>query len=298
MSIQERVAPESGGHVGPAPAAARGPEPPQVSAVLALQRTAGNRAVQRLLGVARTPSQENVCDDPSYCTPYATAAQAATAESWLRMVALPTLEAKFGTEVHDLWESYLSRRPGDSLTPTVFETAGNPIEESFATSWATLDDVDAALDTVMARLSSFPGGTLRPHSPTIVALSNFLTASEMDNRQIDFSNPLSKAGNIAGGIGSSDAGPDYRKILWGNVTMTKTPLIGNSGYIDFELTTHYEVGDAIDFCPGQCGSPAEQQFTIPMSRLEASGDAYDVPYIVRFTPETRSNREFYSSFPI
>ena len=105
-------------------------KPPQVSAVLALQRTAGNRAVQRLLGVARTPSQENVCDDPDYCTPYATAAQAATAESWLRMVALPTLEAKFGTEVHDLWESYLSRRPGDSLTPQVFETDGNPIEES------------------------------------------------------------------------------------------------------------------------------------------------------------------------
>jgi len=35
-----------------------------------------------------------------------------------------------------------------------------------------------------------------------------------------------------------------------------------------------------------------------MSRLEASGDAYDVPYIVRFTPETRSNREFYGDFPI
>ena len=233
MSVQERVAPESGRHVGTSPAAARGqPQGPgltRASAVLALQRTAGNRAVQRLLGIARAPSQENVCDDPNYCTPYASAAQAATAEAWLRLAALPALEAKFGTEVHDLWESYLSRKPGDSLTPRVFETAGNPIEESFATSWDTLNDVDAALDTVMARLSSFPGGTLRPHSPTVVALSNFLTAAEMDNRQINYSNPLSKAGNIAGGIGSSDAGADHRKILCGNVTMTKTPLIGNSG---------------------------------------------------------------------
>lgn len=306
MSIQERVAPESGGHVGAAPAVAREHfEPPQVSAVLALQRTAGNRAVQRLLAgtpspraVAREPSQENVCDDATYCTPYASAAQAATAEAWLRMVALPALEAKFGTEVHDLWESYLSRSPGDSLTPQVFETAGNPIEESFATSWDTLDDVDAALDTVIERVSHFPGGTLQPHSRTTVALSNFLSAAEMDDRRINYSNLFSKAGNIAGGIGSSDAGADYRKILWGNVSMTKTPLIGNSGYIDFELTNRYEVFDAIDFCPGQCGSAAEQQFTIPMSRLEASGDAYDVPYIVRFTPETRSNREFYDGFPI
>jgi hypothetical protein len=268
------------------------------SGVLALQRAAGNRAVQRLLAVARTPSQENVCEDPTYCTPYASYREVALVKSLLRSVALPTLEAKFGKEVRDLWDSYLSRRPGDSLVPKVFETEGNPIEESFATSSATLDDVDAALDTVMERLSHTPGGTLSPHSPTMVGLSNFLSAAEMDNRQINFSNIFSKAGNIAGGIGSSDAGDDYRKILSGNVTMTKTPLIGNSGYIDFELTAHYEVFDAIDFCPGQCGSSAEQQFTIPMSRLEASDEAYDVPYIVRFTPETRSNREFYADLPI
>ena len=305
MSIHERVAPESGPEDGAVPASAQRPERFGPCAVLALQRTAGNRAVQRLLGgapprraVARVPSQENVCGDPTYCTPFATAAEAATEETWLRTWALPQLRRKFGTEVHDLWESYLSRRPGDSLTPRVFETAGNPIEESFATSWATLDDVDAALDTVLGRLSRFPGGTLRPYATTIVGLSNFLSAAEMDDRQINYSNPLSKAGNIAGGIGSSDAGPDYRKILWGNVSMTKYPLIGNSGYIDFELTARYEVFDAIDFCPGQCGSPAEQQLTIPMSRLEATGEAYDVPFIVRFTPETRSNREFYGDFPI
>jgi hypothetical protein len=288
--------------------------------ILALQRTVGNRAVQRILQrdgitalgpraaprsrqldravLARQPSDENVCDDPTYCTPFATAAEAASEEAWMRTWALPTLRGKFGSEVHDLWESYLSRRPGDSLAPRIFETAGNPIEESFAMSWATLDDVDAALDMVLGRLNRFPGGTLRPYATTMLALSNFLSAAEMDNRQINYDNPLSKAGNIAGQIGRSDAGPDYRKILGGSVTMTKYPLIGNSGYIDFALTAHYEVFDAIDFCPGQCGSIAEKQLTVPMSRLEASGEAYDVPFIVRFTPEKRTNREFYADFPI
>ena len=80
--------------------------------------------------------------------------------------------------------------------------------------------------------------------------------------------------------------------------MEKVPLIGNSGYIDFTLTSHYEVFDAVDFCPGQCGSLLEQMFTIPLSRLEASGEAYDVPFVVRFQPEEATNREFYSSFPI
>ena len=91
-------------------------------------------------------------------------------------------------------------------------------------------------------------------------------------------------------IGSSAAGDDYRKITYGNVTLEKTVLFGNTGYVSVELTPRYEVFDAIDFCPGDCGSYAEQWVTIPMSRLEASGAAYDVPFKVRFTPETRSER--------
>jgi hypothetical protein len=273
--------------------------------LLTLQRTAGNRAVQRMVKqraaqatLQRDPLDENVCDDADFCKPYASAADAASTESWLRWGFLPVMEAKFGTEVHDLWESYLSRKPGDSLAPVVFETAGNPIEESFATSWDTTNDADAVLELVMNRLDLAPMSSLRPHSRTTMSLSNFLSESEMKNRPINYSNPLSKAGNIAGGIGKSAAGKDYRKIIHGNVSMTKTPLIGNSGYIDFELTIRYEVGDAVDFCPGQCGSPAEQQFTIPLSRLEASGEAFDVPFVVRFRPENRTNREFYTSLPL
>ena len=34
----------------------------------------------------------------------------------------------------------------------------------------------------------------------------------------------------------------------------------------------------------------EQLVTVPMSRLEASGEAYDVPFKVIFTPEPRSKR--------
>jgi hypothetical protein len=238
------------------------------------------------------------CDDPNFCSPYATAADAASSEAILRTAFLPVMSAKFGTEVHDLWESFLSRSPGASLSRTVFDTPGNPIEDSFATSAATDDDQDAVLDMVIDRVRSFPGGRLSPHTTTISSLTNYLTTAEMDNRPINYSNPLSKAGNIAGGIGSSDAGPDNRRIVRANVTMLKTPLIGDSGFIDFTLTPHYEVNDAVDLCPGQCGSPAEQIFTIPLSRLEASGAAYDVPYVVRFQPESRSNREFYTTFPI
>lgn len=134
---------------------------------------------------------------------------------------------------------------------------------------------------------------MRHYTPTMMSLSNFLSASEMDNRHINYSNPFSVAGHIAGRIGSNDVGNDYRKIIYANVTLEKIPIIGPTGYVSVELTPHYEVFDAIDFCPGDCGSRAEQQVTIPMSRLEASGEAYDVPFKVIFTPESRSKRFWY-----
>lgn len=238
------------------------------------------------------------CSDPEFCTAYATTAEAVSEEAWLRTYFLPSMNLKFGTEVHDLWESFLSRAPGASLTRRVFATASNPIEESFATSSAVEDDQEAVLDLVVSRLSRFPGGRLRPHAYTVVSLTNFLSASEMNDRPINFSNPFSKAGNIAGGIGSSAAGPDFRKIARANVVLEKIPLIGNSGYIYFKLVPLYEVYDAVDLCPGQCGSPAEQIFTIPLSRLEAMGRAFDVPYVVKFQPEPETRREPYANLPL
>jgi hypothetical protein len=123
-----------------------------------------------------------------------------------------------------------------------------------------------------------------------MSVTNFLSAAEMNDRPINYSNPFSIAGHIAGGVGSSDAGPDTRKVAWGNVTLEKTPIVGGVGYVSVEATLHYEVFDTVDFCPGDPGSPLEACITIPMSRLEAGGDAYDQPFLVKFVPESRSKR--------
>jgi hypothetical protein len=233
------------------------------------------------------------CSDPDFCTPYANAVEAAAAESRLRSWYLPADEVTFGATSRMLFEKFLDRKPGDSLAPIVFDDPASDVVDSFATSGATDDDQDAIIDLVGARLSLMPGGPLEPYVPTIVSLANFLSPAEMDERPINYSNPLSIAGHIAGGIGSSDAGPDYRKVTYGNVALTKVPLVGSTGYTHVETTLHYEVFDAVDFCPGDCGSPAEQVVTVPMSRLEASGEAYDVPFVVRFVPESRAKRFFF-----
>jgi hypothetical protein len=232
------------------------------------------------------------CDDPNFCTRYPTPAEAASTKSWMQTYYLPVEQVKFGTESRLLYQSYLSRHHGDSLDPVEFSNPGSELVKSFAESWATDDDQDAIIDLIGERLDRAPG-PLSDYTMTTMSVENFLSRPELDNRPINYSNPFSIAGHIAGGIGSSDAGNDYRKVLWGNATLEKVPVIGSTGYVSVETTLHYEVFDAVDFCPGDCGSPAEQLITVPMSRLEASDEAYDVPFKVTFVPESRSKRFWY-----
>ena len=217
----------------------------------------------------------NECDDPTYCTSYTTAAEIAAAKNYLLTTFIPILETTFGSDVGALWRSYLSRRRGDSLAPRIFSTLGNSIHDAFSTNWSIDSEVDRVLDLISTRLSRGYGNVTQP-------LDNFISASEKQ-LHTDFSNPFSIPGNIAGGIGSSDAGVDYRKITWGDVSFSITELPTGNRIVTIEAFVNFEVKDAIDFCPGQCGAILEQSLaTIKMSRLEASGEAYDVPFIVRF----------------
>jgi hypothetical protein len=247
--------------------------------------------IQQQEGAGAGGQVQRDCDDPDFCLPYDTVAEAARVEWWIRHTYMaaegyPT----YGPEVASLYESFLDRSPGASLAPRIFSGEGSYIVRAFKGSGDTEDDMDAVIDLVGARLDRAPGPPLRDNVPRTMSLANFLSASEMNNRPINYSNPLSVAGHIAGGIGDSDAGPDYRKITYANVTLEKTTLFGSTGYVTVELIPNYEVFDAIDFCPGDCGSWFEQRITIPMSRLEASGAAYDQPFKVLFTPDTRSKR--------
>jgi hypothetical protein len=249
--------------------------------------------VQQGTNSEAAPLAQRDCSDPDFCAPYATPAEAASTKARLRSYYLPVEAAKFGANSRALYDSYLSRHPGDSLTPVEFNDPNSDVVQSFASSRDTDNDQDAIIDLIGARLSRSPA-PLQDNVPTTMSVENFVTRAELDDRPINYSNPFSIAGHIAGGIGSSDAGPDYRRIQWGNATLERVPLVGGIGYVTVETTLHYEVFDAVDFCPGDCGSPTEQLITVPMSRLEASGEAYDVPFRVTFVPESRSKRFWFS----
>ena len=87
--------------------------------------------------------------------------------------------------------------------------------------------------------------------------------------------------NLAGGTGGSDYGDDLRYFngkLYCQMTRTSDALARPALLCRSKI--ELIVFDCVDMCPGQCGSELEQLLTIPFSRLEASGLAYDVPLYV------------------
>src|SRR5688572_9602215 len=80
----------------------------------------------------------------TFCTPYATPAEATNAEWWLRNTYMRAEGIEtFGTEVYNLYDSYLNRRPGDSLAPRVFNSSSSYIHNCFQDDGYIKDDMVA-----------------------------------------------------------------------------------------------------------------------------------------------------------
>jgi hypothetical protein len=212
--------------------------------------------------------------------PYASWTEAAAAEAYLRATLIPSATGMFGAEVGGLWASFLSRSPGDSLSPRVFRDDTSGVAYAFKHCAQIRQAQDSLLGEVVANIGRAP--TLTPNQWTTVPLSTFIGTTPR-SLSINFSNPYDTPGHIAGGQSGSDAGPDTRSVE-GNVRLFRmTDETGATTEIKIEPDFQFRVFDAIDFIPGGAGAGIEQIFTIPLSRLEASGWAYDVPFEVLFT---------------
>ena len=218
-----------------------------------------------------------------FCTPFSSRAEAQSVHNEALIFFIPAITAVFGSEVGSLWLRYLRRRRGDSLAPIVFSSPSSEIVRGFMNSQTTQarqnELTEIILRSFMTRCPRLPR-----HNVWIdVPVTRYLSNTDL-NFPIDFNQVFEIPGNIAGGAGSSDAGPDFRRVS-GNVSfIRRTDALGNT--IDIIMRTNFSflARDAVDFCPGQPGAGIEQHLTIPLSRLEASGLAYDVPFEVRYKP--------------
>jgi hypothetical protein len=205
------------------------------------------------------------------CVPYPTKAEADEALAFLRRTWLTAAQAR-STALGRLWETYLSGggpKQTFALPDPVAESFAGHVQSSYGVElMRTLrPKVEDAL--VDRGIGSIRFGERR--SFTMQELGLVGTTFDWN-----FGNPLTIAGNIAGGIGAGDKGPDSRVLTGGTVTVSQWSPGQFWGYMEIEITVH----ETLDLCPGDPGLDVERIFTIPMKRLEAGGIAGDVPYDV------------------
>lgn len=250
----------------------------------ALAENSGNVVVRR--AEASKPSCPGSRED--FCQPFASRAEARSCHEYLRQNWLILEFAAFGGEVALLYQAYVSRKHGESLQRRIFSSPSSRIVQGFIDSSTTNGRQRELANQIKAALpSNCPN--LEPNKPTDFPISQFLAPKELEY-PINFNDPMEIPGHIAGGVGSSDAGPDLRRVS-GYITFRRdTDTAGRTSGV--RMVTHFNflVRDAIDFCPGDLGTGEEQKITIPLSRLEATGlflqdepFAYDMPFEVRYT---------------
>jgi hypothetical protein len=118
---------------------------------------------------------------------------------------------------------------------------------------------------------------------TDVEVTDLLPQSEL-NSPFTFSGVTTIPGLIAGGTGRGAAGMDSRSVS-GKVKFLRTAVAGFTTSMQIRTNFHFLIRDAIDFCPGGPGAMGgllARFVTIPLSRLEASGLAFDVPFEVQY----------------
>ncbi|MEL6349194.1 MAG: DUF4157 domain-containing protein [Myxococcota bacterium] len=228
-------------------------------------------------------------------TPYESTIEAMAAEAFLRATLIPSSAVMFGLEVSALWTAYLDREPGDDMTPRHFREPTSTIAYGFKHCVQIRDWQEEILDEAQSYLQTSPA--LAANDWTTVDLAAFAPSSVL-SKPVNFSNPYDVPGHIAGGTGGYDAGSDWRSAT-GSVRMQRrTDTDGATTSVFIEPQIGFTVHDCIDFIPGQPGTGLEQTLTIPLSRLEASGWAHDVPFEVHFTgPSTQRTVDGAALYP-
>lgn len=215
-------------------------------------------------------------DNPgTFCTPYTSRAEIYAAKTYLWTTLIPSATGMFGADVAGLWQQYLSGRSSGYRT----FAKGSNIANAFAQSNVIRQHTEILMDRAINRLDQFEA--LEANTWVDVPVENVFTSDEI-NFPINFNNPFDIPGHIAGGASGSDFGPDTRKLKGHLSVYRESDDTGNTIGYQLKAKFEFEVKDAVDFCPGGAGAGLEQVLTIPASRLEASGEAFDVPFEVQF----------------
>jgi hypothetical protein len=218
----------------------------------------------------------NECDDATFCTPYADRSLAETVKKLCRQNLEDYVFVFLISEAEDLWREYFNRKPGDDMTPKKFKSPDSPLAEKFGDDSLTLEHQEKILENIVAK-SHDQAIDVYADRPIFYRVELLADASLL-NTPLEFDDVLFSPNTAltAGGAGGND-----RRAVSGTIAIepsVKNDVTGEQNWRVFTKLTLW-VKDTIDFCPGKCGSTIEKlTLTLPLSRLEATGLVYDVPF--------------------
>jgi hypothetical protein len=240
---------------------------------------------------AATGTGTSACGIPAtcpseFCNPFPFKFIAEQARDSLKPGLLFGISQFVNPRVVPLWEQYLD---GGTSPQNLSTTFGADFMSSATTRVATAHLMTALKAELRRSSPVFPAGqnavVLSLSSLILPAINDLDVPGESNEMNFDIIGEI--PGNIAGGIGKTQttcpvgARPspfDDRRFAEGTVTIVKQP----DGSLFVIPVINFTVQDTIDLCPGNCGALKEMAATVPMSKMEASGVAGDVPFTVNF----------------
>jgi outer membrane protein OmpA-like peptidoglycan-associated protein len=236
---------------------------------------------------------------PTFCCPFPTGTATIIREQ-MRVPILAGIASQVTPSVVPVWITWFNGGSGmlDFSGRFGADFTGDPTTTRVAPLLSR--DVASSLDATRLQAlaaAATPGApvSLLPALPGTYAADKTAQLETTRPFLMDFNTIGTAPGNLAGGVGKTQTtcsvgatpspADDARVLTDVQATLIRNP----NGSITVTPTLHFHVVDTVDLCPGNCGSGPddgvinEQLATVPMSRLEASGVAGDVPFFVDFS---------------
>jgi outer membrane protein OmpA-like peptidoglycan-associated protein len=182
-------------------------------------------------------------------------------------------------ELEQVWDAYFNATGSPRYVWTEATTPTSCILRSLKNDDDHIPWEDRILDDIRRRAQSFLP-RLRGQSSVTLSFRDAGVPASFLTPALNLNNNTRAGGQLFGGVGSSEYGPDTRR-LDGTVELTKEVDPNNRLWVQIRprFTMHWHITDGVDFCPGNTGESAHWMVRLPvlnLSWLEASGMARDI----------------------
>jgi Domain of unknown function (DUF4157) len=187
----------------------------------------------------------------------------------------------WGDEAADLYDKYLTSTE-KNVTPKIFDKPRSELVQSFIKHEATDRRQRELAANIEKNLTSNYSYGIEPNIWFNYIHSALIWPREELTAPFSFGGFSTIPAIVAGGVSPSADVPESRTISAKQVLLRRSESGGVTTGAQLRVQFHFVVKDAIDFCPGNMGGFLASYITIPLSRLEASGMAFAVPFEVHY----------------